>query len=176
MHIDRLFILAVSFLLALTSPLCAGEPAQRQHRKRRILCNYDGWGVLLDRKGSNKHVAITVNDLKEAVREVTEEGSQVDTVLLCVNARVMYYPTKVGTVLGELATAEQRAKWTPVDKLWLANFQRFFADGYDPWAIMLEEARERGVEGLLSFRMNDMHQGEILDTKFWRDHPEFRSQ
>jgi hypothetical protein len=99
-HTNRLFIPVVSFLLALTSTLCAEEPAQQQHRKRRILCNYDGWGVLLDRKGSKKHVAITVNDLKEAIREVTEEGSQVDAVLLCVNARVMYYPTKVGTVLG----------------------------------------------------------------------------
>lgn len=174
MHTHRLFILAVSFLLGLTATLCAEEPAQQPQRKRRILCNYDGWGVLLDRKGSKTHVAITVDDLKEAVREVTEEGSQVDTVLICVNARVMYYPTKVGTVLGELATAEERAKWTPVDKLWLANFQKFFADGNDPWAIMLAEARKRGVEGLLSFRMNDMHQGSILDTKFWRDHPEFR--
>ena len=173
MHAHRLFILAIVFLLALTSTLCAKEPVQR---KRRILCNFDGCSTLFTRKGSKKPEAITADDLKAAIREVTEEGSQVDTVLLCVNAQVMYYPTKVGTMLGTLSTAEERAKWLPANRQWFDNLQKFVADDVDPWAIMLAEARARGVEGLLSFRMNDAHHDAILDTKLWKDHPKFRLQ
>jgi Tol biopolymer transport system component len=39
---------------------------------------------------------------------------------------------------------------------------------------MLSEARRRGREGLLSFRINDDHGNDFLRTRFWRDHPECR--
>ncbi len=171
-----LFMLTVSFLVAQPSTLRADEPVEQPPRKRRILCNFDGCSTLFTRKGSKKPEAISANDLKAAIREVTEAGSQVDTVLLCVNAQAMYYPTEVGTMLGTLSTAEERAKWLPADRQWFDNLQTFVANDIDPWAIMLAEARKRGVEGLLSFRMNDAHQKAILDTTFWKDHPEFRLQ
>jgi hypothetical protein len=39
---------------------------------------------------------------------------------------------------------------------------------------MLAEAKRRGVEALLTFRMNDDHGNDFLATKFLQDHPEFR--
>lgn len=43
---------------------------------------------------------VTTEDLKRLIEEVAYADSPVDTVLLCVNAQVMYYPTKVGTMCG----------------------------------------------------------------------------
>lgn len=165
-------ILTGVFLLAPISTIRAEKPA----RQRRILVNYDGCSTLFTRKGSQGPVPITVDDLKAAIREPSYEGSQVDTVLLCVNAQVMYYPTKVGTMLGALSTAEDREKWTPANRQWYKNLKHFVDNGIDPWAVMLTEAKRRKLEGLLSFRMNDGHEGSILDTKFWLDHPEFHYQ
>ena len=164
-----LLILTGALLLAPISNIRAEKPA----RQRRILCNYDGGSTLYTRKGSQGPVPITVDDLKAAIREPSYEGSQVDTVLLCVNAQVMYYPTKVGTMLGALATPEDRKKWNPRMRQWHKNLKHFLDNGIDPWAVMLAEARRRKLEGLLSFRMNDGHGNSILHTKFWVDHPEF---
>ena len=54
------------------------------------------------------------------------------------------------------------------------NLQRFFSNGQDPYAIMLDEARRSGREALLTFRMNDDHGNDFLRTQFWVDHPEWR--
>ena len=148
--------------------------AEEPPRRRRILCNYDGGSTLFTRKGSQGPLQITVEDLREAIREPSYDGSQVDTVLLCVNAQVTYYPTEIGTMLGTLATAEEREKWKPSHKQWVANLEHFLKNGVDPWAVMIAEAKSRNLEALISFRMNDSHDFNLLDTKFWKDHPEFR--
>ena len=164
-----LLALMASSPLVTTAPLQADKPT----RQRRILCNYDGCSTLFTRKGSQGPVPITVDDLREAVRETRYPGSQVDTLLLCVNAQVMYYQTKVGTMLGSLATPAQIAKLPPNTQQWIKNLNHFVDKGIDPWAVMLAEARRQNLEGLLSFRMNDGHDGVHLETQFWRDHPEY---
>jgi hypothetical protein len=169
-----LLILTGGFLLAPISAIRAEKPPARQ---RRILCNYDGTSTLFTRKESQGPVPITVEDLKEAIREPSYKGSQVDTVLICVCAQVMYYPTKVGTMLGALSTAEDRKKWAPGQRQWYRNLKHFHDNSIDPWAVMLAEAKRRKLEALLSFRMNDGHgHVPILHTKFWVDHPECRYQ
>lgn len=164
-----LLALMASSPLVTIAPLQADKPT----RQRRILCNYDGCSTLFTRKGSQGPVPITVDDLREAVRETRYPGSQVDTLLLCVNAQVMYYQTKVGTMLGSLATPAQIAKLPPNTQQWIKNLNHFVDKGIDPWAVMLAEARRQNLEGLLSFRMNDGHDGVHLETRFWRDHPEY---
>ena len=144
-----LLILITGSQLVTCSPLQAAKPT----RQRRILCNYDGCSTLFTRKGSQGPVAITADDLRAAVRETRYPGSQVDTVLLCVNAQVMYYPTKVGTMLGSLATPTQIEKLPPNTQQWIKNLNHFVDKGIDPWAVMLDEARRQKLEGLLSFRM-----------------------
>jgi hypothetical protein len=60
--------------------------------------------------------------------------------LVCVNAQVMYYPTKVGTMRGTLSTPEERAKWPASEKRRFDNLKGFFDKGIDPYAVMLAEA------------------------------------
>jgi hypothetical protein len=54
------------------------------------------------------------------------------------------------------------------------NLKRFFDAGVDPYAVLLAEAKRRGREALLSFRMNDDHGNDFLRTQFWIDHPAMR--
>lgn len=162
-------ILVAVLLLAPSTPSRAEKPA----RQRRILVNYDGGSTLYSRKGSQGPVRLTAEDLREAIREVSFEGSQVDTVLLCVNAQVMYYPTKVGTMLGSLATPEEKKKLPRNIQQWISNLNHFVDRGIDPWAVMVAEAKRQKREVLLSFRMNDGHDGVHLETRFWRDNKKF---
>lgn len=117
---------------------------------------------------------VSTNDLARIVAELTQPGSQVDTLLLCVNAQVMYYPTRIGTWRGALSNPEQRAQWSPHEQQRFANMQAFFEAGVDPYAVILAEAKRRGLEALLTFRMNDAHGNDFLRTSFWHEHPEFR--
>lgn len=114
------------------------------------------------------------NDLIRIVEELTVPGSQVDTLLVCANAQVLYFPTRVGTQRGTLSSAEDRARWSPHERQRFETVERFFGAGTDPYAVIVNEARRRGLEVLMTFRMNDAHGNEFLRTAFWRDHPEFR--
>jgi sugar lactone lactonase YvrE len=141
---------------------------------RRVLYNLDGDSCLTTRAGSTGPVAITEADLKRLVDEITCDGSQVDTLLLCINAQVMYYPTKVGTLRGTLSTPEERSQWPPSERQRFDTVQKFFDAGVDPYAVVLAEMQRRGGESLLSFRVNDDHGNDFLRTQFRVDHPDYQ--
>ena len=67
-------------------------------RPRRVLYNLDGDSCMFLKKRSRGPEVITPEDLKQVVAELTQPGSQVDTLLVNINAQVMYYPTKAGTL------------------------------------------------------------------------------
>ena len=142
-------------------------------RTRRVLYNFDGDSCLSTKAGGKGPVPVNVEDVKRLIEEVAYEESQVDTILVCVNAQVMYYPTKVGTMRGTLSTAEERAKWPASEKQRFENLKAFFDSGVDPYAVMLAEAKRRGREALLTFRMNDDHGNDFLQTQFQVDHSEW---
>jgi hypothetical protein len=150
------------------------EAQQKPTQARRVLYNLDGDSCMTLKAGRNGPGPMTTNDLRTIVAELTQPGSQVDTLLLCVNAQVMYYPTKIGTWRGALSTAEERAKWSAHEQPRLKNVQGFFDAGVDPYGVIFKEARRRGLETLLTLRMNDAHGNDFLRTAFWRDHPEYR--
>src|ERR1700745_171209 len=91
-------------------------PAKNPARARRVLYNFDGDSCLFTKAGGKGPVAVNADDVKRLIEEVAYEGSRVDTVLVCINAQVMYYPTKVGTLRGTLSTPEERAKWPASEK------------------------------------------------------------
>ena len=155
---------AASSAEAATSP----GPASRE---RRVLYNFDGCSCMFTKAGGKGPVPVTADDVKRLIEEVAYEGSRVDTVLVCINAQVMFYPTKVGTMLG---TPPATAGADAAGKQWLANLRGFYDAGSDPYAVMLAETRQRGREALLSFRMNDDHNVDFQTTQFWVDHPECR--
>ncbi|MCC6231331.1 MAG: hypothetical protein IT580_01735 [Verrucomicrobiales bacterium] len=143
-------------------------------RPRRILYNLDGDSCLTRKAGRLGPGPITTADLTQLVRELTAPGSQVDTLLICVNAQVMYYPTSVGTLRGTHSTPEERARWSDGERQRFANLQAFLDAGIDPYAHLFQEARARGLETLLTFRINDDHGNDFLRTDFRTRHPEFQ--
>ncbi len=155
-----------------TLPSLSNTPAAS--RSRRVLYNFDGDSCLTTKANSKGPVAVSVEDVKRLIEEVAYDGSRVDTVLVCINAQVMYYPTKVGTMRGTLSTPEERAKWPASEQQRFTNLKTFFDTGVDPYAIMLAEAKRRGREALLTFRMNDDHGDDFLRTQFQVNHPEWR--
>jgi hypothetical protein len=68
-----------------------------------------------------------VEDVKRLIAEVADDGSWVNTVLVCVNARVMDYPTRVGTMRGTLSSEDERARSPASEKQRFQNLQAFFA-------------------------------------------------
>ncbi len=150
----------------------AREPAQTA--KRRILYNLDGDSCMFLKKGSKGPEAVTTDDMKTNVHEVTGPKSQVDTFLVCINAQVTYYPSKVGTMRGTDCTPQEKQKWPATEQQRFRNLQAMFDAGTDPYAVLLKEAKQRGREALLTFRMNDAHGNDFLRTAFWRDHPAYR--
>ncbi|MBL8849587.1 MAG: family 10 glycosylhydrolase, partial [Planctomycetaceae bacterium] len=149
-------------------------PEGEGRKVRRVLYNFDGDSCLVTRANSKGPVALNVDDLKQLVEEVAYDGSDVDTILVCINAQVMYYPTAVGTMRGGNSTPEERAKWPASEQQRFANVEAFFNNGVDPYAVILAEAKARGREALLSFRMNDDHGNDFLRTAFLAEHPEWR--
>jgi hypothetical protein len=162
----------VGLLAASFATLAADKPSTV--RSRRILYNLDGDSCITLKAGRKGPGPITTNDLVQLVQELTFPGSQVSTFLLCVNAQVTYYPTRVGTQRGDLSTPEEQSRWSPHEQQRRKNIQEFFNAGVDPYAFLFAEARRRGLETLITFRMNDAHGNDFLRTAFWRDHPEYR--
>lgn len=144
----------------------AAEPSATPTRQRRVLYNFDGCSCMFTKAGSKGPVPITIDDVRRLIEEVAYEGSRVDTVLVCVNAQVTYYPTTIGTMLGQPPSK--------ADGQWLDNLSAFYAKGIDPYAVMLAEARARGREAIVSFRMNDDHGTDSLRTQFLVDHADWR--
>lgn len=142
--------------------------------QRRLIYNDDGDNVMKFKEGSFGPAPVTVEDLRTAVQEIAYGGSQVDTLLLCTNAQAMYYPTTAGTMRGALATPAERANWPKSEKQRYANMNNFFDNGIDPYAVILGEAKGRGLEAMLTFRMNDAHNCDFLRTRFWIDNPGYR--
>ena len=169
--------LAVGGLLLLSVGCSSGEKiveTAEPEPKRRILYNFDGDSCMWTRAGSKEPVAVGAEDLKTLIDEITYDGSQVDTMLVCINAQTMYYPTEVGTLRGTLTPPEKRSEWPASEQQRFKNMGAFFEAGIDPYAVMLAEAKKRGLEALLTFRMNDAHGNDFLRTKFWEDHPDYR--
>ena len=168
-------ILSFAGIIALSGAVAAFAQAPGGlKRERRVLYNFDGDSCIFTRANGGGPVATTVDDLKRLIEEVTGEGSRVDSILVCINAQVMYYPTQLGTMRGGDSTPEERDKWPANEKQRASNIKAFFDAGVDPYALMLAEARRKGREALLSFRVNDAHGNDFLRTKFWSDHPDCR--
>ncbi|MFO0892392.1 MAG: hypothetical protein U0790_25035 [Isosphaeraceae bacterium] len=170
---NRRVLILMNLLLFMLAGLHAGAD-DRPSRSRRVLYNFDGDSCLFTRAGSKGPVATGREDLVRLIDEVAYEGSQVDTILVCVNAQVMYYPTTVGTMRGAGSTPEERQRWPASETQRFENVRRFFDSGIDPYAVMLDEARKRGKEALLTYRVNDAHGNDFLRTRFWEEHPDCR--
>ena len=101
----------MKYLTPLCAVICLGSAfgsgaslADEPGRVRRVLYNFDGDSCLSTKANSKGPIPVGVDDVKRLIEEVAYDGSRVDTVLVCINAQVMYYPTKVGTMRGTHST------------------------------------------------------------------------
>ncbi|RLS36031.1 MAG: hypothetical protein DWH79_00565 [Planctomycetota bacterium] len=153
--------------------VAAGPALLSLPRRRRLIYNFDGDSCLSTKGGVKGPANVSESDVTRLIDEVAFDGSQVDTVAVCINAQVLYYPTAVGTMRGTLSAAEEREAWPASEKQRFQNLSALFAAGVDPYAVMLKETRARGREAWISFRINDDHGDDFLRTAFRRDHPEW---
>ena len=59
-----------------------------------------------------------------------------------------------------------------------ANLWSLAEAGHDPMRLIVDRARDKGLDVFLSFRLNEVHAVEqedsLLFSTFWKDHPEWR--
>jgi len=164
-------ILAFAVMFAMTANAVKAEETPQQ---QRVLYNLDGHSCMYTKANGDVPTAITVEDLKRLIDEIAYDGSQVNTLLVGIGSRATYYPSEVGTMYGTQCTPEQQANWPAYAQQWYANMNGFYGAGIDPYAVILAEAKQQGLESMLTFRMNDMHGLDFLQTEFWTNHPEYR--
>ena len=146
---------------------------------RRLIYNYDAWGVFLWVKG--------VADIRKNVDLFA--GSQVTTIMLCPNmGQSTVYPSKVSELCHwRVQAPEERAKFHHELGTLFAQASERVADlwrkqGVDCFGLLVQAVVDSGREAFATIRMNDVHcltaeerRGPYTD-KFYRDHPEFRLQ
>ena len=151
----------------------AQEPPQRKHR---LIYNSDGMHIF-----KHKEPPMTPADVRSFVDEVA--GTGVTTFAVCPNpSQNVAYPTRVGDMLGEHLTPAQRkrvekAKWDTTERA-AANVLALVKAGHDPIGLVIERAREKGMEAFLTYRMNTLHVDRYKDSlrrsRFWQNHPQWR--
>jgi hypothetical protein len=133
---------------------------------RRLLYNSDGTNIFIYRD------EVTPGDVFARVDEVAD--SQVTTFLICPNAgQNMYYPSRLVTMF-EAAPDETNRLYRRMSD----NLKRLVAEGHDPIGMVVDRAREKGLEAFITFRMNELHDVNTPDSPllcdFWKSHPEYR--
>lgn len=166
------------FFLGLTLSLCAAE----QPRPRRLIYNSDADNMFIYAKPP-----IGPADIYPYVDEIATAG--VTTFYMCPNYGMpVNYPSEVTQMFGTGLTAEQEAfvakeaQEKPSLSRGAANFKSLVKAGHSPLGLVIDRAKEKGLETFITFRPNEVHWIEkpdefpinLLLSKFWHEHPEWR--
>ncbi len=171
---------AVLAVMVLTSTLGSVLSAAESERPRRFIYNSDGVNIFIDKKPP-----MSPEDVYAYVDEVAD--TQVTTFFICPSYGMpMLYPSKVTEMIGSLMTDEQ---WEDIMRVGseseskgtqeraLANLRGLVNAGHDPIGLVVDRAREKGMEVFITFRLNEIHdvqnRNSLLVSKFWREHPEW---
>jgi len=97
------------------------------------------------------------------------------------------YPSKVTELIGTLLSDEKLKETyaegaTPEKKKTsargIANLHALIEAGHDPVGLVVDRAREKGLEVFITLRLNEIHDvqtpGSLIVSKFWVDHPQWR--
>jgi hypothetical protein len=139
---------------------------------RRLLYNNDGSNILM------AYDTLTPSRAYERIDPFAQTG--ITTFIHNVNP---------GQNMGYASTAARMYHWDPSPdtpkeawgKLGMNmsnNLERLTRDGIDPVAMVMNRARLLGMESMLSYRMNELHDvdkpSSPLLGPFWKAHPEYR--
>lgn len=174
--VSRIRSLGLVVLLATT--LGFGVAAD-EARPRRFIYNSDATHMYY-----YKTPPMNVADLHSYVDEVV--GTGVTTFFASPNwGMPMAYPSETTEMIGSHFSKEElinfcragATKEKSAERAF-ANYYGLYHSGHDPFGLMIERAREKGLEVFISHRPNEVHDVQNPDslvvTKFWRDHPEWR--
>jgi uncharacterized lipoprotein YddW (UPF0748 family) len=157
------------------SPLPLGGPSPQLRRvppDRRLLYNNDGSNILMAFDTLTPKLAYTRID------PLAHGG--VTTFLHNVNpGQNMGYQSRVANMYHwEHPSTQAKEGWNLLGGRMSDNLARFAREGRDPVEMVMHRARLRGMESLLTFRMNELHdvdkpESPLLST-FWKEHPSYR--
>ena len=95
----------------------------------------------------------------------------------------MNYPTEAGDLIGAHASPALAANITPDAKpksteRGIINLRALMDAGHDPLELIVDRARERGMESFVTFRLNEVHavdqEDHLILSRFWKAHPDWR--
>jgi hypothetical protein len=153
-------------------PLSALEEHDLTRKQmHRLLFNSDGTNILMACDSATRNLGERVDALA---------GTAVTTFLLCPNpGQLLAYPSKVGEMFRFEKPLDRLH--TRIDTLfWNMNhtIQTLLQDSLDPVDLILRRARLRGMETMLTYRMNELHDVDRPDSpllsNFWKSHPGWR--
>lgn len=168
-------------LLLVFALACQSVSAAESERPRRFIYNSDGGNIFID-----KEPPMQPEDVYTYVDEVAD--TQVTTFFMCPNFGMpLLYPSAVtemiGTNLGEdrlqeiYEVGKIRGKKTTTER-GITNLHALVEAGHDPVGLVVDRAREKGLEVFITWRLNEIHDVQnpdsLIVTKFWREHPEWR--
>lgn len=160
--------------LAMTAAACA-----ESSKRHRFIYNTDGGNMFIDKEPPMKPA-----DVYSYVDEVA--GTGITTFFVCPNFGMpMSYPSKVTPMIGDGLTREQMAETRKIAlekpgslERGIVNLRGFVEQGHDPLGVVIDRAREKGLEVFITFRLNEIHNVHEPDstilTPFWHSHPEWR--
>ncbi|NOX55120.1 MAG: hypothetical protein GXP27_11930 [Planctomycetes bacterium] len=179
----RILSLFVSALLLGFSwfPADGGGPAE-PGRRYRLIYNSDANNMFQYVKPPMRPA-----DLYPYVDEIAEAG--VTTLYMCPNyGMAVNYPSEITEMIGTGLKAEQEvrvakvAQERPSLERGVMNLKSLVAAGHDPLGLVIDRARAKGLETFITFRLNEVHWVDkpdefpinLLLSKFWREHPQWR--
>ncbi len=174
-------VCVVVSVLVFMAMLCRSTTAAESERPRRFIYNSDGGNMFIDKKSP-----MTPEDVCAYVDEVAD--TQVTSFFVCPNYGMpLTYPSEVTEMIGSLMTDQQ---WEHVMRVGpepdrkgtmergLANLRGLLNAGHDPVGLVVDRAREKGLEVFITFRLNEIHDVQnpdsLIVSNFWREHPEWR--
>ncbi|MDX9974849.1 MAG: DUF1080 domain-containing protein [FCB group bacterium] len=154
-------------------------PKPAEQHARRFIYNSDASNMFIE-----KQPPMRPEDVHPYVDEAA--GTLVTSFFISPNYGMpVIYPGKAAELIGTnlspaLADTLKDLSNTPPmsTERAIANLRALIDAGHDPLAVIIDRAKERGLEAFVSFRLNEVHSVEESDslifTKFWKDHPEWR--
>jgi hypothetical protein len=179
-------LLACALLGGNRSPVLAAGPAAAGASRPAI------HGILYNEDGGNCCGLAPAGAMKpEQLDAYVDElaNSQVTIMLLCVNDKLVVYPSKVWDVWGmgfDPAKDNRQPYFDGVSAGWAADLRPFIQNlrkmldaGVVPTQRMMDRCRKRNISPWVSVRMNDAHDSGLpkspLHSRFWMEHPDWRN-
>ncbi len=153
----------------------SAERGVGRYPKRRILYNLDGDSCMFLKQGSKAPVPITTADMKTLVHELTQPSSQVDTLLVCINAQVILSESGDPSSLQINQREEATRSWKQKDFL-ITFWSPPPADDKDLAAVAAEHYNltwvpEEGLDRVASHGLRAMLTSDLLSPAVLDDPP-----